>query len=410
MTPWQTNIIANMQKLETSNMPRAKKQRADAILVMDFGGYSTRVFYRDNRSPNSKPNVLVMEPHVGIINKEQAKSYTDANFTSSAPENLAWVAINKDCRAVGYLAASNANAHIGLSGLKYESAIYKALAAIWVVAYRLELGHRFSIALAVLLPPGEFNDGKQFFELLKASLEACETPTGTLLVKLTEIQAFQEGGGVCAMYCQKLEATFSHLVRAFVMVGYRNASVLVSHRGAIAKGKTSNLGMVRMAQLVLERTSDYDEARLTRAIATAGTIDLSRRHVFNLTRSRDLTNRHNEADRLLEAIKLARPEYAQRLIGWLDEVLPPDIDEIVFCGGTAEYLKPELRSHFSECAQSWHGEIEIPSELDPDNMGIRLADVYGLFEYFTAQLLPAQSPPVAPDLIVASDSRFQTLV
>lgn len=66
------------------------------------------------------------------------------------------------------------------------------------------------------------------------------------------------------------------------------------------------------------------------------------------------------------------------LTHWLDEVLPSDTDEIVFCGGTAEYLKSELRSHYSRYAQSWLAGIVVPPELDPDGLGHRLADAYGI--------------------------------
>ncbi|MBD2186111.1 hypothetical protein H6S82_05140 [Planktothrix sp. FACHB-1355] len=148
-------------------MARPKKVAVpDAIAVMDFGGLSTRVFYFE--SHKSQTNSFIMESQVGPVSRDTANAYTLPNLNSTSPENIAWVAINNDCRAVGYLAASQFNAHIGLNGLKYSSALYKALAALWVISQKLDLGHHFSIAIAVFLPPGEFNDSKQFFELFKS--------------------------------------------------------------------------------------------------------------------------------------------------------------------------------------------------------------------------------------------------
>ncbi|NEO34590.1 MAG: ParM/StbA family protein [Symploca sp. SIO3C6] len=346
-------------------------------------------------NPSSAPDSFVMEAPVGAVSQELAKSYTDGNLSSAAPENIAWVAVGSECRAVGYLASSQFNAHIGLTGLKYEDAVYKALAAIWVISCRLQLESKFSIELAVMLPPGELNDSQQFFELLSHALKSYETPTGCLKVKLGTRQAFQEGSGICAMHCQKLGEAFSKRAIAYMMVGYRNASVLISARGAVGKGKTSDLGMVRMTELVQERTSGYNAARLTAAIAKADFNNLSRRHLLPLTRVRNLEQRQKEADQLIEAIKLARSDYAGMLTRWLTEVMPPDADELVFCGGTAEYLKPELRDYFSVYPQSWHGDIEVPQQLDCHGMGIRLADAYGAFCYFSslfAEAVESQVP------------------
>jgi hypothetical protein len=369
---------------------------------MDFGGLSTRVFYR--KSSEILARSFVMESQVGAIGLDTADAFTKPNLTSAAPENIAWVAIAQDCRAVGYLAASEFNAHIGLTGLKYSSALYKALAALWVASRKLDLGDRFSAAIAVFLPPGEFNDSQQFFELLGQAAGAFETPTGRLSVTLDKTQAFQEGSGICIVHNSKLGAAFKHRVTAFAMVGFRNASVVISARGAVGKGKTSDLGMVRMAELVQERTSGYDAARLTAAIAASGD-RFNRPPFYRIARNRDAGARDAEVDRLIEAVKLSRKDYARMLTSWLDEVLPPDLDEIVFCGGTCGYLEQELRT-YARVAYSWHAGIAVPPKLDPHGLGYRLADIWGLWSYFSSQFSVAgvpQSHDVALDGDIGSE-------
>jgi hypothetical protein len=373
---------------------KKKSSIPDAILAIDFGGLSTRVFCQSLQA-GSKASSFVMESQVGPVSQDIANCFTKPNLASASPENIAWVAIGNECRAVGYLAASQFNAHIGLAGLKYSSALYKALAALWVVSRKLDLGNQFSAAISVFLPPGEFNDSKQFFELLSQYSASFETPTGKLSVTLDKTQALQEGGGIALIHNSNLGSAFKQRVTAFVMVGFRNASVIVSARGAVGKGKTSDLGMVKLVDLVQERTSNYDASRLALSIAQAG-VSYNRPYFYRIARNREETAKDREVDQLIEAVKLSRFDYARMLSHWINEVLPPDLDEIVFCGGTSEYMKPELRNQFSHYSLSWHAGITVPKTLDPDGLGCRIADVYGLFSYFKSQFeIPRQRSVVA---------------
>ncbi|WP_445249298.1 ParM/StbA family protein [Microcoleus sp. OTE_8_concoct_300] len=381
---------------------KKKPSIPDAILAIDFGGLSTRVFCQSSQA-GSKASSFVMESQVGPVSQDIANCFTKPNLASASPENIAWVAIGNECRAVGYLAAAQFNAHIGLAGLKYSSALYKALAALWVVSRKLDLGNQFSAAISVFLPPGEFNDSKQFFELLSQYSASFETPTGKLSVTLDKTQALQEGGGIALIHNSNLGSAFKQRVTAFVMVGFRNASVIVSARGAVGKGKTSDLGMVRLVDLVQERTSNYDASRLALSIAQAG-VSYNRPYFYRIARNREETAKDREVDQLIEAVKLSRFDYARMLSHWINEVLPPDLDEIVFCGGTSEYMKPELRNQFSHYSLSWHAGITVPKTLDPDGLGCRIADVYGLFSYFKSQFEVLRQRSVAATSQRAEDT------
>ena len=50
---------------------------------------------------------------------------------------------------------------------------------------------------------------------------------------------------------------FAQQVFGFVMLGYRNASVLVAGQGMFNAGKTSALGFVRCIEKVMAQTSGY---------------------------------------------------------------------------------------------------------------------------------------------------------
>jgi hypothetical protein len=142
--------------------------------------------------------------------------------------------------------------------------------------------------------------------------------------------------------------------------------------------------MVKLVDLVQERTSNYDASRLALSIAQAG-VSYNRPYFYRIARNREDAAKDREVDQLIEAVKLSRFDYARMLSHWINEVLPPDLDEIVFCGGTSEYMKPELRNQFSHYSLSWHAGITVPKTLDPDGLGCRIADVYGLFSYFKSQ-------------------------
>jgi hypothetical protein len=58
------------------------------------------------------------------------------------------------------------------------------------------------------------------------------------------------------------------------------------------------------------------------------------------------------------------------------------LDEVVLSGGTAEYLESELKDHFSGVTVNWNASIELPETLLSANLGNRLSDAYGMYQYF----------------------------
>ena len=80
---------------------KKKPSIPDAILAIDFGGLSTRVFCQSSQA-SSKASSFVMESQVGPVSQDIANCFTQPNLASASPENIAWVAIGNECRAVGY--------------------------------------------------------------------------------------------------------------------------------------------------------------------------------------------------------------------------------------------------------------------------------------------------------------------
>lgn len=367
---------------------RKKISVPDLICVLDLGGSMTKIFFGDL---SGGCWLLCMEPEVMEVPESAIVSYKRTKLGNAQPKDSAYVGVGDDYYAVGYLAQTQFFGNAGLSEPKYERALPKTLAAVWVASRQLTLGNQFNVAIGVLLPPGEYEDRERLEALLRSALARYQTPTGTLKVNLSQFNCKPEGGGIYLMYCADRSTEVKRCVCAVVMVGYRNASVLVSNRGQVGQLKTSNLGFIRMVELVQQRSSGLEATALAEAMATAGeSVDI--RPLRRLFQDADTDLRREKVDKLSQVIKEARTEYATMLKSWLKEALPQRVDEVVLCGGTADYLHRELNEHFPATPITWHADIDIPEELDQSKMGNRLADVYGMYLYFR-ESLPV---PLAP--------------
>jgi hypothetical protein len=181
------------------------------------------------------------------------------------------------------------------------------------------------------------------------------------------------------------------------MVGYRNASVLLSERGQVTQRRTSNLGFIKMVELVESRIAGLPStAQLARAIALAGD-KVEARYLEPLTMSSVAETRTDEVQRLVEVIKPCRDEYALALRSWLRETLPRQINlsGVILCGGTAEYMHIELEDHFAYTEINWNADIEIPESLRNEELGSRLCDAFGTYLYFRGTIADSLSSAVA---------------
>lgn len=349
------------------------------VIALDFGGSGTKGIY--SLYGSSETYSLFMEPEVGDVTVESIKTHEQNLMGVTDPENRAWVSVNGKTKVVGYLAQSKYYSNTGLVELKYERAVYKTLAAIWVVKEKLKLPSKIRIVLLVLLPPGEF-ENKAEFERLVRTFGADYLAVGLQMqVECVMFQCLPEGAGVFLSHQKRVGQALKQRVCAVVMVGFRNASVLISKKGIVSKeGKMSDLGMVKMVEKVVAATSGQTVERLTKAIAEAGN-DIDTRPLVRVLRSRTREGRTSELTTIVKAIRAARHEYVAALTSWLDQVVPPDVEEILFCGGTADYIKKELNSHYPATPCIFSG-VSIPKNVDQHFLGNRLADVYSAFLYF----------------------------
>ncbi|WP_228062066.1 ParM/StbA family protein [Coleofasciculus sp. LEGE 07081] len=365
-------------------------------MTIDFGGSLTKAIFAD---AFLNEYLLVMEPEVISVPAAAIAAYEETKLGSPDLADAAWISIEDHSYVVGYLAQSKFHGNPGLSSLKYERAFPKALAAVWVASRVLKLKRKFTVALAILMPSAEYESGKQLYQMLWDGLKNFDTPTGKINANLTHFDCKPEGGGIYMMSRQKMGDEAKRKTIAVVMVGYRNASVLLSERGQVTQRKTSNLGFIKMVEQVEGRITGLPStSQLARAIALAG-VHVESRYLEPLSMSSTPQTRTEEVDRLVMVVKSCRDEYALALRSWLREVLPrqTDLDLVVLCGGTAEYMKPELEQVFDYTEVSWNADIQLPDHLQTEDLGNRLCDAYGTHLYFKgviANALRLDSPSV----------------
>ncbi|MEM7727287.1 MAG: ParM/StbA family protein [Cyanobacteria bacterium P01_A01_bin.45] len=363
-----------------SNRKSSRKNIAPTQLTVavDIGGSGLKAIYMN---AGGKLGSLFMEPEAIAVPKTAIDEFLQLKGVSE-PINSAWVGFDGKYVAVGYLAASRFYANAGLKELKYERGIFKILALLWVLGQKLNLGNTFKVDLAVVLPASEYESRKKLEKILRSSVfPKYETPTGEMSLELGKFSCYPEGAGVFLLHSKRTGTEIQQKKSAIAMIGYRNASVLVSYRGALDSGKTSDLGMIRMIETVMSKTSGFSESQLCKAIV-ASRYETNTNSLYKLARSNTVGGRNQEVSVIVKAVNEAKQLYTATLTSWLNNVVPHDVDEIIFCGGTAEYLKKELNSHYSRIPCIWHGGIVIPEAIDTYKLGFRLTDVYGVFLYF----------------------------
>jgi hypothetical protein len=105
------------------------------------------------------------------------------------------------------------------------------------------------------------------------------------------------------------------------------------------------------------------------------------------------SDREFEREMMIKSIDRAAETYIRRLSGWLDEVLPTQLDRICLCGGTANYLGTKLDSFFVSKLKSrdkkdlsLHSQLTIPTAIKQQIDVDRFADVYSLWHQMTNQV------------------------
>ncbi len=383
-----------------------------------------------------KPCLITMSPEVVEVFPTALESYRviRGELGIPLPEDEAWMEWESKVYVIGTL-ARDFKGDAGLKELKYERAIYKTAAAVGVAVHKFGMPKTGTVSLTldlvVLLPWGEYVDRARFQERLEKVLSNYSFRGVQICVKLECFKCRPEGTGLAMLRIKHkgLDWFREHSV-SILMFGYRNVTALHFQSGRMASGESPELGFFRLENRIIARVSGQQPLELSRAVFRAYYAMLTSRNgnsksdvanpielgdlavIQALAKSRDAELRAREIKDIVAAQGDARKEYWQELSRWLDNTLPRELDEVIICGGSSIYLKPELESYFglsqarykprkSDAVQdrakisiSWGAEtstqVETSFNLKSERhleevLAFRLIDIYGLFWYFNGQ-------------------------
>ncbi|MEM6751611.1 MAG: ParM/StbA family protein [Cyanobacteria bacterium P01_C01_bin.38] len=352
-------------------------------MTIDLGSSKSKIVVQESGSNFLK--VLLMDAQIADVGKKSLQSVPSEGLASER----SWVGFNasenneaeKEYYAVGSLARDCFGGLSQLHELKYELALPKILAAVWLAMDELSLPARFNLNLAVLLPSGEVSDK----DILKSRLASClkdfDTPSGRMKIKLKGFQASPEGSGI---YFSRVNALGDELNSKNIicaMLGFRNSSAFTIRAGVSKPGNSKDFGMHWLLQKLSHQISGLD-------VENPDTIQIIAESAKNSEILKKLSRKSSPADiesdyqSISEAINNVKEEYSRVIVRWLKSL--GTTDEIIFCGGTAEYLRPELENYGATDSTQivWHGGVSVPDEFEALLGSSRLADVWAFHAKF----------------------------
>lgn len=377
-------------QIQSSETP---PQELPYSLVADFGASGTKALFTDGKFVK----LLFMTPEVADVPKTSIKMFEDDNFNSQSdpPENRAWFCLGQTCKAVGFLAEKRFRATTSLTVPKFELALSKTLSLLWVTKEKLGLPLEFSCDLSLLLPPSEYNDRFKLEEMLRGAASEFETPSGKMSVNFSNFECKPEGAGVL-MYLQSLpKLKLSQRTATLVMIGYRNASLISVSNGSVLDKVSTDLGMNYLINVIKNHVSIYIPLSVLLSVIEKAGFNIQERddeteeereEIFKIlaplvSTSTIMATRSAQLEEIRNAIAVARLEYANTLYSWINPLIPFDNDLMIFCGGTANYLSPELKKFTDLKGFEFLQDdfVKIPNKIDSMGLKERLTDIYCYF-------------------------------
>ncbi|WP_341532231.1 ParM/StbA family protein (plasmid) [Nostoc sp. UHCC 0302] len=353
----------------------------DLTISFDPGASLSRVFFT---SGSGKPELLLMEPYTALIPRQSLLAYEEDAIGTSSPEDSAWLEYEGQCWGVGYI-CQKFYADLKLEQPKFESAIYKTLAVVGAIAQKKSLANGTTIRLGILFPYGEYSDRKLFSDSVAAALLNFRFRGEQRSFQLEDFVCRPEGFGLLSRG-RSQTGNLAERKIAVVMIGYRNASILIMDRGVMTNGLTEDLGFHKLVKAVQRQVAGQKSLTLAAAICDAGS-KINPKALAPLVRVQDPSLQSLEVSQIKTAIAQSREEYWLLLSSYLQNHIPSDIDEIIFAGGTSHYLRSDLNKLFRRpiktfCdALEYLVEREFLSSRPKLGLDFRLTDNYGFFSY-----------------------------
>ncbi|MBD2505525.1 ParM/StbA family protein [Anabaena azotica] len=378
------------------------KDYTKVVVTIDLGTSSLKGIAQIY--PDGVPIVLAMEPEIADLGVESIEYLSN----QLVQDTTVWVGIDKEYFVLGALARSMFAGTSAIRDLKSQYALPKVAAMLWLAIRRLAIKTPdIELYVHLLLPVGEASDGQTLRAKLAQNLKTgIITPTGRLKAKLRSFDVSPEGAGIMAYRSRNVNINYFQKSIGMLMLGYRNASFILSHKGNPIKAESTSLGMNWVVDQFVERTAvglSKDDLRLVSALAetTFNNFDALR----FLSRKTKAEQINADVELFCQILPIVKKEYCRALWRWLRNIA--QMDEILVCGGTANFIRQELTEHFSGegIPICWNGAMELPKYLDTMGLGERVADVWAShishIKFLDHELsYDRQDKPLVPDYYV----------
>ncbi|NEU84681.1 hypothetical protein G1O98_38435, partial [Nostoc sp. UIC10630] len=208
---------------------------------------------------------------------------------------------------------------------------------------------------------------RRFEEQLRVMLANFTVRKQYLKVNLERFLCRPEGGGLAALRIKQQGVDWLRTSQlAVLMFGHRNTTALYFDRGQLKLGDSPLLGFANMLDIVLDMTSGLDRERLSSAIFDAryAVIDqvysqqlgytkrpnwITFDQIQALASAKDPSLRKKEISHIVDALNVATAQYWDKLLRWMDKILPRPLNEVIIGGGAAYHVEIELEMYFN-CA------------------------------------------------------------
>jgi hypothetical protein len=215
------------------------------LIYLDLGASLTKGFFfgRDGQACPLAINSLVSQP----LFPSQLEGAKELMVGTPIDDSI-WVRLSDgQVRAVGKFAVNFAG-EPWLNEQKHHQAIFKVLSAIGIMKTRLgiPIDQSISISLGILLPFSEFQSKTEVSAVLRHEIEnGCEFRDTPLKIEIDQFQFYPEGVGLSLNQMRVVSLrgqNYRYTRFVVVMLGFRNASVLVFDGNTFQPGKSSSTG------------------------------------------------------------------------------------------------------------------------------------------------------------------------
>jgi hypothetical protein len=367
-------------------------------IATDFGASLGKAIYEGS---SGDPSLILLKPEIIGVPSSSIEAYQKSfSFAGTHPEETAWLEVKGQSCFLGELARHRFRMERNLNEPKYNKAIYQCLAIIGSAIQR-EKVKVSKLNLAIVLPFDEFRYKETFEEQLREGLKSFSFRGQDYSLKLDQFRCLPEGSG---LYLRGRQSNGAHwlashkdITIALVMMGYRNISLMVMEKGIPKVTETTMQGFAQMIELIKQRVPVVDEQALIKAMSKSN--GKQRQKAFDeIAVCDDEQMRKKEIEKLVKAIKDAKEEYLNLVTSFFNANLKSfTVDEFVIGGGTANYLRSELRKYFLSWGAeniSWTETLErrirqtFGEKIARESLEYRLGDVYGLLYFLLDQPLP----------------------